>query len=767
MRAVNAVARDRDLFVVSREDDGRRKLSRLPIDNACFLRASDVSPDLSRQLAAARKVAYVRPDGEWLRVGFRSSWDAREAARVLPVPVYECDVHPVRRWITDATVEIQRPRRCYLDLETDSRVPFSRKEQARILSWALEDDSGEWVQGVLDADTDEAERELVRDLWAELERFDQVLSWNGDRFDFPVLKARSERLAPAFYQQWDLWLWLDQLLLFKRMNTAAESGDEKTSMSLEAIAQSVLGEGKRAGGVDGAHTWEAWEAGGAQREELAAYNRRDAELQRRIEAKTGFTDLLFELGAMTRTFPDTRGLNGSQFVEGFLLAIGAREGVRFGNRPARESDKPAEQFAGAFVMDPKRLGILRDVHVADFAGMYPSIIETWNISPETFTDESLAQSGLPSYLAHMQAGPRACPPHLVATPGGRRCFTRAKVGVLASAVEELGRLRKTYNDQKAQLTPGTPDWHVADLRSTACKVARNTFYGVMGSPVSRFYSRDVAESVTQTGVYLIQQTIAEAERRGWEVVYGDTDSIFVVGCTEDSFRSFVAWCNAELYPRIARECNCPQNTIKLEYEKAFERIAMIGAKRYAGRYAHYKGKRATEASRPEIKGLEYKRGDTAKLARRMQEEVVRDLLRGEESPAHYREVVARWSSLVLDGALELSDVTIAKALSKPLKEYSVDRTPPPHVGVARKLAERGIDVGEGTRIEYVVTSTASPQVCIPACDATVADASREYLWGSLVWPASKRVLEAVFPRETWGDFDNRTKVRQSRLNLGT
>ena len=192
VQVLNAVARENDLFVVSRDEVGNRKVTRAPIDHACFLRASDVSERLARQLSTSTKLRYVRDEGEWLRLGFKRGWDLREVGRALEIDVFEADVHPVRRWLTDTAPEIAKPRRCYLDLETDSRVPFSRKAESRILAWSITDDDQGWAQSVLEEDTDAAETDLLRDLWSILDSYDQVLSWNGDRFDFEVLRARTD-----------------------------------------------------------------------------------------------------------------------------------------------------------------------------------------------------------------------------------------------------------------------------------------------------------------------------------------------------------------------------------------------------------------------------------------------------------------------------------------------------------------------------------------------------------------------------------------------
>jgi hypothetical protein len=71
---------------------------------------------------------------------------------------------------------------------------------------------------------------------------------------------------------------------------------------------------------------------------------------------------------------------------------------------------------------------------------------------------------------------------------------------------------------------------------------------------------------------------------------------------------------------------------------------------------------------------------------------------------------------------------------------------PAHVRVGNILKERGREVREGTRIEYVVTDgSTSPMTVIPAEDYTGAEADRFYLWENLVYPPTRALLEVAFP----------------------
>lgn len=787
-----------------------------------YLAKRDCSAELLRALRNSRNVSGLSTEGEWVRVCWRSrqgredacdpetGWFARQTP---PIPTYEADVPTLRRWMVDSAVTTARPRRVYVDIETCARFPFSQKEESRILCWTLGEEvdatRGRIVaQGMLERDDDVDEARLLREFWAALDAYDQVLAWNGDNFDFPVLMARSKKARIQVDPR--RWLWLDHLELFRRMNvSASESGEEKQNMSLNSVATAVLREGKTEGVTyDKLFPW--WQAGGEKRQALLDYNARDVELMCRIEARTGYVELLHTLCEVCGVFADTHGIQPMPQVESFMLRLGKERGVHFKTRKRRFGDEaaveggpavPATGFKGAFVMEPNLSGIGRDVHVADFSSMYPSIILSFNMSPDTLFEEPEeefpAATMLPSYLRHLAPkkpdGPPPIPAGYARAPLTGALFMQEPRGLLPEALDHMLFMRKDWSAKQAALPPGTTEWVEAGRRSTAYKVAANAFFGVVGARVSRLYEHQVAESITQVGVWLIRQTIAAAQAAPWnlKVVYGDTDSIFVTGCTAERFREFVAWCNEELYPRLLKEQGCARNTVKIAYEKQFDRIVFVTAKRYVGRYAHYKGKAATADSRPEIKGIEYKRGDAMRLARRLQAEVIDLLLgggvdvppgmgkQGQRRPREpacvdtaeaFVELVKQYQAHVLSGDLSLADIVLSKKLAQPLKMYAskqkkdgTDAAQPPHVRVAKIIEARGGEVRPGTRIEYVVVDgTQKPAAVVPAGDWT-GEADRYEIWEGYVWPPTERFLQAAFPGGQWKSFG---RVRPAKARAG-
>ena len=750
---VNAWEAGSNLVLATRLPDGTIKTTTVPASYAVFYKRISLQHGHERQLRDAASVRSVKVEGEWLRVEFvdhiaRRAMVFGNGEKKSPLAyteAYEGDVRPLRRWLADSGASIQRPRVAYLDLETDSRVPFSRKEEARILSWAVVSGESEedWC-GVLEADTDAAELALLQGMFDALARFDLVVAWNGDGFDFPVIEARNISVARRRFEL-HRWLWLDHMLLFGKMNTAAESGDEKVSMKLNNVARS-LGVGEK-DDFDASQTWVHWERGGEDREKMVRYNVQDTRLLKRIEEKTGYMELFFALTQVTQMLPNTFGLQPTQQMDGFMLRLAVERKMHFPTAQYRDNEIPYE---GAYVMKPAEgMGILRNVHVADFASLYPSIIITWNMSLETRKDMPVN-------------GPIA--PGHARSPLNGVTFEVGADGILPEALRTMIKMRKVYNDKKANEPPGTDAWKSYDRISTAYKVAANSFYGVLGTTNSRFYVRAIAESVTKCGRWLIESTIAEARRWKLDTVYGDTDSLFVVGCSEERFAEFVEHCNSTLYPRILGGVGCAhRSTIKLAYEKAFDRVVFVTAKRYAGNYVHYKGKRATADSKPEIKGLEYKRGDTTQLARRLQETAINMILSGEEIVAKYVSLVESSQAHVFADPLPVEEIATTKTLSKELADYEKSRRVKndgakfadlPHVAAAKILRARGEEVREGTRIAYVIVdSTADPTVVVPASDYT-GEVDRHYIWEKTVYPPTQRLLESAFPSSSsmWTQF---------------
>lgn len=741
-------------------------------EHSCFVRHADLSRQLLKQLRDSGYVTRLSQEGEYVRICWLDrgavargcEWLEQEAK----VKTFEGGISPVRRWCVDHEVWPVKPRACYLDIENDSDVPFAEKERARIFCVGVEDaETGAQRIFTLSDDDDAAERKMLAQLCEYLAGYDQVAIWNGDRFDAPAIKGRLKGLR-MFDQLRELKriLFVDYMVIFKRMHVA-ESGDEKASMSLDNVCREVLGIGKV--DFDASKTREAFDAGGTRRAEMFKYCLHDVHLMAMLEKRKGYLALHWSICEAMGVFPDTRGARPAGQVESFMLRMGREEGHKFPTRIAHEDavDREEDQFRGAHVMaPPDKAGILKGVHVVDFSSLYPTIIITFNMSPETIREKPELEDpnfGRPAYLPKIPLKQVVLerPQECCEAPITGHWFDTTTIGLLPRAVQRLLDLRKKWSAKMASLPPGTPEWFDAYLRSQAYKVAANACFGVAGNKHSLIYDVRVAESIAQGGVWLIKHTLDAARKRGWNPLYADTDSGFIAGVSNEEFAAFRDWCNAELFPPLVAAQGCRVNRISIAYEKKFRRLVFSGKKRYVGAYEHYKGEAATAESKPEVKGLEYKRGDSTRTCRQMQRELI-DLMMVKDCDdvTEYVALVERWRGHILNDELERDEFVLSQSLSRSLKDYARNTKKDgtlsegsAHLAVARVLEKRGRDVGIGTRIDYVVTDASeSPMKAIPLEDFK-GDFDRHYLWESRVWPATERVLEHAFPAHDWSAYD--------------
>lgn len=209
-RYLNAFYDRADVVLVRRDEDDVVRFERMKAESSFFIREQDVDERLLRMIRVHPSVRAVKRNGSYWRISWCDRASCEEYSRAFEkrqIPTYEGAISPIRRIAADRDLSVDTPRRIYLDLETDSRVPFSRKEEMRILCWALVDgQTGKRYSGALEDDTNEAEANLLAELWGMLEPYDQVIAWNGNRFDFPVLRARSRLVNVNIDHR--RWLWL-------------------------------------------------------------------------------------------------------------------------------------------------------------------------------------------------------------------------------------------------------------------------------------------------------------------------------------------------------------------------------------------------------------------------------------------------------------------------------------------------------------------------------------------------------------------------------
>jgi DNA polymerase-2 len=252
--------------------------------------------------------------------------------------------------------------------------------------------------------------------------------------------------------------------------------------------------------------------------------------------------------------------------------------------------------------------------------------------------------------------------------------------------------------------------HQEAALSQAIKIIMNSFYGVLGTSGCRFFDTRLVSSITLRGHEILQKTRDILEARGLNVIYGDTDSVFVLlknvknkaeadiqGLAESEYLN--QWWRDYLLAEYQIE-----SCLEVEYETYFSRFLMptvrgseVGSKkRYAGMVPKNDGFEMV------YKGLEAVRSDWSPLARNFQRALYERIFNNEPFEQFVKDTVAE----VLAGKWD-EHLVLRKRIRRNLSDYQ--KNVPPHVKAARleesERQKRGFDTTLSRKpwVEYVMT----------------------------------------------------------------
>ncbi len=382
-------------------------------------------------------------------------------------------------------------------------------------------------------------------------------------------------------------------------------------------------------------------------------------------------------------------------IEWFLM----REAYKIGELIPKRVERPYIPYAGAVVLAP-RAGVHENIAVLDFKAMYPNIMIIRNVSPDT-------------YLAPSEPEPSSGVN--VAPEVGHR-FPKEPSGFYKEVLSGLIASRDEIRPKLSRFDPKSPEYRTLDARQKAVKVITNAAYGYTGWIGARWYIKPVAEAATAWGRDIIVNTVNTAKKIGLEVVYSDTDSVFV---NNDPSKI------AELSEKIGKEVG-----LEIKPDKVYTRILFTEAKKkYCG---------LLPDGRLDIVGLEVVRGDWANCAKNMQEKVLEIILK-QQSPKEAAEFVRSYIMDLRQKKIPYRDLIIWKTMTKPVEEYVVKA---PHVEAAKRLMKEGYELSMGDKVGYVITLGAGKlyEKAKPYVLASHDEVDIEYYVTNQIIPAASRIL---------------------------
>lgn len=661
----------------------------------------------------------------------------------------EADVSPADRYVIDNDVVLDRPSVLFYDFESDPTLGWvtdqNGKQQPhpemRMLSWAYGETTDAVKFGIAEDTTDKAESNFFDSVLDTISQYDMIVAWNGDGFDEPLMRNAAKRLG--FQVAWNSIGFLDLMELFKHpyfgYGRDSENKGVRLSFALNNIADKILG-WQKVEGVAGVKMLEVWKHEKAKLEE---YNIQDVRIMCALEEKTGYIDSHSTMAHICHRFPSSKTIKAGYLNDGFLLWYGKEHDSHFLSKhhvfeTGEDEDVIRTKAEGAFVKKPV-LGMHSDVVDFDFASLYPNLIRTFNVSPEMkVSDDYEGESCL-------------------AFNGVR--FRTDKIGMMPSIVDFALKGRAKYKKDAARLLDNgkdnTDEYKIALQKSASWKVLANAFYGLMLSPYSRIYDLDCGEAITKSGQAAFHFIEELAEKSKSTVLYGDTDSIYVKGIKNK--QKFVKHCSVEIDKWVQTRGARP-GFIRLDVDAEYDRIFWIAKKKYAGKL---------KSGKIDVKGMEYIRSDGCDYMRRMQKVVI-DYLLGDDNPTYDKieKIIKNWGRKLLKGDVSLDDILLHIKLSKPIGQY---KSNVPQVRVAKKMLEAKREVYVGMKIPYFIRNVDDGKAnVIPAYDFDDVFDQQHY-WRKLVYPATKRILDSIFPKqellwrriERWNPFSKQKDIFES------
>ena len=498
--------------------------------------------------------------------------------------LFESDVPETTRVLVDTYTDSDDPSEGHviltydIECEMESGLPNPEEAKNELTSIALHDSATKqaWVlvmdkKGeMIEKTTDKCIVLPFRDERDMLEKYLElyeyinpsiVTGWNIDYFDTPMLYNRikrllgerqANRLSPIGKCFWSPYRkryfmagvsYLDYLALYKNFTYS-----ELDNYRLDSIAQKELGRGKieYEGNLDQLFATDI--------DKFIEYNLVDVELVVDMDTKLQFIDTARGI-CHAGHVPYEDFVYSSKYLEGAMLTYLKRRNIVAPNKPADRQermqairDNNEEKFIGAYVKAPI-VGKYDWIYDLDLTSLYPSIIMSINISPETkigkikdwdaqsylkgerdywyIGEDKITNDNLKKYLEQSKFS--------VASNGV--LYTQDKVGCIPDILDtwfkqrvEFRKLEKKYGDSGDK-----EKYAFYKKRQLVQKILLNSLYGVLGLPAFRFYDVDNATAVTTTGQTVIKKTADMANIKynkelntpdGDSNIYIDTDSVF-------------------------------------------------------------------------------------------------------------------------------------------------------------------------------------------------------------------------------------------------
>jgi DNA polymerase I len=608
----------------------------------------------------------------------------------------------VENWARLLEYPAPKFRRAAIDIEVyapiSTRVPDPRKAEYPVICVSVYDsdnqkrvlllkrkgirEGNEHIPADVKMEFFDAETDLLRATFEVLWDYPFILTFNGDDFDLRYLAHRALNLGIAkkhipieVRKRVCLLKYGVHIDLYKFFfNRAIQIYAFKNSyrdVTLDDVGSGIIG-------VEKIKLEKAF--GELSYTELSRYCLRDSEITFKL---TSYDDelamklilVLARISSMPMEDVSRQGV--SRWIRNFMhrehrkrnmLIPNAEDILTKKGKTATTAIIKGKKYKGAIVVEPVP-GVHFNVAVMDFPSLYPSIIKVWNL-------------GYQSILCpHPECRENIVPgtPHWVCTR------KRALESLLIGSLRDLRVRWYKPKVKDKSLSSELRSWY--NVAQGALKVILNASYGVFGASSFDLYCPPVAEATAAIGRHSITQILNRAENLGIQVLYGDTDSLFLKNPSKEQIADLASWTEHEL-------------KMGIDVEKVY-RYAV-----FSSRKKNYLG--VLEDGTVDVKGLTGKKKHIPLFIRnafnRMKDRLaqVRNPTEFEKAKKDIASIVReRYSRLKRREWESLNELAFHVVLGEDLHRYT--KTTPQHVKAAKILRENGVEIRAGDLISFVKT----------------------------------------------------------------
>ncbi|MGC8580752.1 MAG: DNA-directed DNA polymerase [Thermoplasmata archaeon] len=556
---------------------------------------------------------------------------------------------------------------------------------------------------------DNAEKELLNDFVRKIKEIDPdiITGYNIGGYDIPYLQQRCEKHSIPLLIGRDnsalrsiknserMWSVYGRVFIDAWWEAKIEYRPKQET--LDYVAKNYLGEGFKKMDVARLEIDKEWLKDKAK---VIEYCINDSYLALEILKKIRVVEKGIDMGIVSKLVLDD-AINGrtSLFIDSILIREADRNhvGVPLNTYNVQDS----EQIIGGYVHDMVP-GLFKWIVVLDFKSMYPSIIISKNICFTTLSANGEIES-----------------------PNGIRFLSKdKKVGLIPKILTQLMTERdfhkRIVSELDDKIKVETDPVKIEALREDkvyhdglqgAIKILMNSFYGVFASSFYRFTDKKIGNSITAFARVQIKSVIEHIQSDGYEVIYSDTDSVFINTGKNNL--------NDALEVGKKFSSTFSKEGVHLDLQYVIESFFSHGKKkRYVGRVVWKDGKRIRDKNGKEsyeliVRGYEMRRSDSFDYQSYALQEIFNVILNGETN-----RIVEKARQLVNDvraGKVPVEKLIISKAVREDLDSYKEKEMP--SLIVYNKLKDMGHVVIPGMKVSWIVIDASkTPQKVEPYID---------------------------------------------------